>query len=416
MQGCVFGRWRAVLGVLLMAAVLAAPATAGAKSSKKKVSGHGGACADSDDEPDFPWQQFKAGDTCVEFTNTLTAVYQSVMRSSDSLPAPLSRGIASRNNPRITTFTYEPSLDTTTPTGVGDFKTTLNLSIKYSSDDSSLATTLSDGTAALAGATVGYTDSVMNFWDGDDFQSSATAPSRTVGVVRYEYEIYENSKLGLSLESGVPTSRASSTEFAPIHTEDPVLAARWLYETDPLTLDLAAMVHQLKYGGSSGTLIPALVNRSGSTSGWAVTAGATIAVPFIGDDDNVSMQATYAVNASPYLGTNADLSTIASVIPFRADTRGWSAVVSYHRVWSDQWESNVFVSRLVLDIGIPGASPAVRSTRLAANVKWSPVDYFSIGAELGYLDARIDLNGTAGISSGASGEQLTGYLFAELDF
>ena len=73
-------------------------------------------------------------------------------------------------------------------------------------------------------------------------------------------------------------------------------------------------------------------------------------MPFIGDDDAVSMQATYAVDASPYLGTSKDLSTLASVMPFKVDTRGWSAVISYHRAWSDEWESNVFVSRLALDI------------------------------------------------------------------
>jgi hypothetical protein len=403
-----------VFGVLLSAAVLATPALA-AHGSKKKSAGHG-ACTDSDDDkPDFPWQQFKVNGACVEFTNTLTAVYQDVMRSSGNLPAPISRGVASSNNPRVTTFTYKPSLDTTTPTAVGDFKTTLELSIKYSSDDSSVVTTLSDGTAALAGATVGYTDSVMNFWDGD-FQFSAAAPSRTVGVVRYEHAIFENSRLGLSLESGVPTSQTSSTEFAPIYTDDPVLAGRWLYETDPLTVSLAAMVHRLKYGGGGGTIIPALVKRSGSVDGWAATAGATIAVPFMGDDDNVSLQATYAVNASPYLGTNTDLSTLASVIPFKVDTRGWSVVASYHRAWSDEWESNAFVSWLALDISVPGASPAVRTMRLAANVKWSPVDYFSIGAELGYLDVRVEPNSTVGIVSDTSGEQLTGYLFAEFDF
>ena len=411
MRGCVFGRWRAVAGGLLIAAILAAPATA--KAAKKKASGEA-ACADSDDKPNFPWQQFKAGETCVEFTNTLTAVYQKLISSSGSPPAPSRRGTASTGTPDVTTFTYKPNLATTTPTAVGDFKTSVELSIQYSSDDMNVVTTLSEGTAALAGGTIGYTDSVMNFWDGDDFQFSATAPSRTVGVVRYEHEIFENSKLGLSLETGVPTSGTSSTEFAPIYTDDPVLAGRWLYETDPLTLDLAAMVHELKYGG--GTSLPRLVNRSGSVIGWAVTAGATVAVPFVGDDDNVSLQATYAVNASPYLGTNTDLSTLASVIPFEVDTRGWSAVASYHRAWSEQWATNVFASRLVLDISLPGASPAARATRLAGNVKWSPVDYFSIGAELGYAHVAIDLNGTAGILSGGSGELLTGYLFAEFDF
>ena len=412
MRWGVFGRWRAALGVLVIAAILAAPASAATKGAKKKASGDN-PCADNDDKPNFPWQRFKAGDTCVEFTNTLNAAYQNLMRSSGGLPTPPRRGSASTDNPRVTTFSYSPSLATTTPTAVGDLKTAFELSVEYTSDDSSVVTTLSEGTVALAGATVGYTDSVMNFWDGSGFQSTATAPSRTVGVVRYEHKIFENSKLALSLESGVATSKVSSTEFAPIYTDDPVLAGRWLYETDPLTLDLAAMVHELKYGGTS---LPRLVSSSGSVMGWAVTAGATVAVPFIGDDDNVSMQATYAVNASPYLGTSSDLSTLAGIIPFQVDTRGWSAVASYHRAWSDQWESNFFVSRLALDIDLPSATPTLRTTRLAANVKWSPVDYFSIGAELGYLHGAIDPNGTSGILTGGSGEQLTGYLFSEFDF
>ncbi len=89
------------------------------------------------------------------------------MSSSGSLPAPAQRGAASTGNPDVTTFTYSPSLATTTATALGEFKTTFELSIQYTSDNSSLVTTLSDGTAALAGATVGYTGSVMNFWDGD---------------------------------------------------------------------------------------------------------------------------------------------------------------------------------------------------------------------------------------------------------
>ena len=163
--------------------------------------------------------------------------------------------------------------------------------------------------------------------------------------------------------------------------------------------------------------LPRLVNRSGSVTGWAVTAGATVALPFISDDDNVSMQATYAVNASPYLGTNSDLSQLASVIPFKVDTRGWSAVASYHRAWSDEWESNVFVSYLALDISLPGANPTVRTTRLAANVKVVASGLFQHrrGSRLSRY-VKIEPNGTAGIVSGASGEQLTGYLFAEFDF
>jgi hypothetical protein len=65
---------------------------------------------------------------------------------------------------------------------------------------------------------------------------------------------------------------------------------------------------------------------------------------------------------------------------------------------------------------LPGSNPTVRTTRWGANVKWSPESYVTLGAELGYVDTRIEPNGVIGIISGSSGQQLTGYLFAELDF
>lgn len=411
MSHCVFGRGRFVLAALV-AAALGATAGAPAAAAKKKSDDHA-ACADSDDAPDFPWQQFRQGATCFEFTNSFTFLYQNVLRSSGDLTEP--EGVASSETPMVRSLTYKPSIEATTPTALGDLATSLDLSIERSSDNTLLAATLEEGTLALAGLTVGYTDSVMNFWDGD-FQATANVPSRTVGVVRYEHEIFENAKLGLSLETGVPTASPSEKLFAPIYPDDPVLAARWLYETDPLTLQVSGMVHRLDYGNDSGMPLPSLVRSSGSVGGWAAAAGATVSLPFIGDDDQASAQVTYAVNASPYLGTNEDLSTLASVVPFKVDTRGWSAVVSYHRAWSDEWESNVFVSRLALDITLPGATPTVRTARWGANVKWSPVGYMTLGAELGYVDTHIAPNGTVGILSDAGGRQLTGYLFAEFDF
>ena len=408
-------RWRRAVTALVVAAMLAAPATAMA-AGKAKSTGKGKTdCTDSDDAPDFPWQRFTDHTTCIEFTNTFTFLYQKLMQSSGNPPLPSRPGIASSNSPVVRTFTYEPTFNTTTPTALGDFATTLDITIKRSSDTTALSAQLSDATASLAGATVGYTDSVMNFWDGD-FQSTATVPARTVGVVRYEHEVFENAKLGISLETGLPTSGTSSKVFAPIYPDDPVLGGRFLYETDPLTVQVSAIVHELKYGGSSPNLLPRLVKQSGSVEGWAATAGATIAVPFIGDDDTVSMQATYAVDASPYLGTSNDLSTLASAVPFKVDTRGWSAVVSYHRAWSDEWESNVFVSRLALDIDAPGATPTVRTVRFAANLKWLPKSYISLGAEVGYADVELEPNGVIGLLSGSTGRQWTGYLFAEFDF
>lgn len=411
---CERGIWRRIALAALTAAVGVGNATAPAFAAPKAATHPSNACTDPDEKPRFPWQAFNVGNTCVEFTNSLSFVYQNLMQSSGSLAAPARAGTASAGTPVVKTLTFSPTIDTTTHTRFGDLKTSFGLSIERTSDDDAVRTTLSNATVALAGLTVGYDESVMNFWEGD-FQFSAAVPQRTVGILRYDHPVSENSKLGISLETGVPTSSPPPDEFAPLYTDDPVLAARWRYETDPLTVLLAGMMHELKFDGGNRRL-PRPAGAPDKVFGWAVTAGATVALPFLGDDDNVSVQATYAVNASPYLGTSSDLSTLASIVPFNVETQGWSAVASYHRAWSERWEANLFVSYLDLDISTPAANPAVQTTRLAGNLIFTPVKGIRFGGELGFIDARLELNGPFGLLNGASGRQLTGYLFADVEF
>lgn len=408
------GVWRgAAIGALvaLLAAGSAAPALAAAKKGGK--SSGPAACVDPDDPPNFPWQKVKSGDTCVEFTNSLSVVYQKLMQSSGSLPTPLRSSTASIGNPEVKTVTFESRMATTTPTRLGDLETVLGVQVQRSSGDTYIYTTLSEGTVALAGATAGYTSSVMNFWSGD-FQFSATSPQRTVAVARYEYEVIPNGKLGLSLETGVATRQTNSKLFAPVYSDDPVLAARFLYQTDPLSLHLAGMIHRAKV--ERDRQLPG-TSPSDEIRGWVVSAGTTFEVLPIGEDDEISTQVTYADNASAYLGTNSDLSTFASALPFSVETRGWSVVASYHRQWSEQWESNVFVSHLTLDISTPFGDPKLTSTRYAGNLIFKPYDYVKLGGELGFLDVRTDIpTGALAAVRGVTGRGLTGYLFASVDF
>ena len=53
---------------------------------------------------------------------------------------------------------------------------------------------------------------------------------------------------------------------------------------------------------------------------------------------------------------------------------------------------------------------------LLFKIELGGIDYFSIGAEVGYVDTKIEPNGSVGIVSGVGGDQLTGYLFSEFDF
>ncbi|MES1154830.1 MAG: hypothetical protein ABUL48_00220, partial [Pseudorhodoplanes sp.] len=97
-------------------------------------------------------------------------------------------------------------------------------------------------------------------------------------------------------------------------------------------------------------------------------------------------------------------------------TEGWSVIGSYHHVWSDHWESNVFASYLALDLSTARFQPTIRTRRYAANTIFKPVDAFKIGAEMGYVESEIDPGGPIGLLKGIKGQGVIGYLFATWSF
>lgn len=387
-------------------------------------------CETDEDDPKPAWKQFALAGACIEISGSANFIYQKVMdQTGGRIPALTSRrgaflrsfaqgsGSSAASEPSyLNTGNVSGRIDTTRKTAFGDLTTGFEVKYEKTSNDGGNGTlTLIEGIASLAGVSVGYTDSLMNFWDGD-FQFSATSPKRTVGVVHYDRKIADTWSFTLAAETGVPTAPSSGNTFMPIFWDDPVLAARLRTETDDLTLQVAGMLHQLKESVRSPVLLPF---RSGSEArvwGWAATLGLTQELPKMSDGSEFSLQATYAVNASPYLGTAVDLSTLASLAPAGAETRGWSVVASVHHVWSARWESNVMASHLSLDITLPLATPKIDSTRLAANLVWKPADGWKLGGEIGWLDIRLDPHGTVGLLRGTGGQALVGYLFATWEF
>ena len=249
----------------------------------------------------------------------------------------------------------------------------------------------------------------MNFWSGA-FSFQATAPSRTVGIVSLTHEFGEELSLTVAVESGPPTSRSAVDGIESVDFSNPVFSARWLYETDDLTLHLSGLVREAKF--QSARLLPFL-SMATSRTGWAASLGATIPVASLGEEDEFSMQATYAVDASSYLGTSQDLASLSNVLPVTGPTVGWSIVGSLHHAWSEQWKSNAFVSYLALDAELRMASPNIRTRRAGANLQFLPVENLTFTAELGYVEQDFDPNRTVGFLSGVGGRALIGYLTME---
>lgn len=377
--------------------------------------------SDDDDDDDTSraapaWKRFAFEGACFEISGSFDAVYQK-QRGSAGISSVLStrQGTVSGAN-EIKTATANFRIESTRQTAPGELKTAFELKYeKASSDASGGNATLTEGSATWAGIKAGYMDSQMNFWNGD-FQFSATAPKRTVGLAGYEFKLGEDWTFTLAYETGLPTTQTSKIKFVTVYPDDPVASARIYYEADDVSFQISGIVHELHIDGTSPRL--AFLNRATQYKefGWAATTGLTLPVRLGADGSEFSAQATYAVNASPYLGTNADLSSLASSIPVPVTTQGWSVVGSYHHVLSNHWESNVLASYLTLDISLPHASPSVRTRRYAANLIWKPVDDFKIGGEFGYVESEIETGGPLGLVKGVSGKAMAGYLFATLEF
>lgn len=356
--------------------------------------------SDDDDDDDKPvplWKRFAWEGACFDVSGQLSAVYQKQKNSGSRIPILTTRQGGLTNASELVTFDASIRVDTTRKTPIGDLKTGFEVQYeKTTVDGGNGIATLIEGIVTWAGFKGGYTDSQMNFWSGD-FQFSATAPQRTVGLAGYEFKLNDAWTFTLAYETGLPSSQAGASDFVTVYPKDPVASAKLYYEKDDAEFQLAGMVHELHIDGTHPRLAFLRHPQSSDAFGWATTAGLTLPVKWGEDGSAFSMQATYAVNASPYLGTVADLSTLASLVGVPVTTKGWSIVGSYHHVFSDHWEANAMASYLALDIAMDRQSPSIRTNRYAANLIYKPDDKLKLGAEVGYVKADIDSGGPIGL-------------------
>jgi hypothetical protein len=91
-------------------------------------------------------------------------------------------------------------------------------------------------------------------------------------------------------------------------------------------------------------------------------------------------------------------------------TIGWSAVGSFHHVWSEQFESNAFASFVTFKADLMLTKPEAYTFRSGINLFWKPVDKLKFGIEFGTIDVSFTPNGVRGIFDGVSGRSYVGYL------
>ncbi len=344
--------------------------------------------------------RFDLAGACARVTGSLDNTYQ------NDLAVNITDGTS--NNPTSTyTATAKANLDTSRKTSLGTLTTNTMLQWQKSTNDGTQNgnATVQSLYGSLAGVTVGYTNSLIDFWGGD-FQFLATTSSESVGLVSYEHAILDNVKLAVAAESGLPSASQSAKGIQGLDTTSPDATARLRYYHDSgATLHLSGLLRRADFPATHAS--PAY-----SKTGWATNIGVSAPFRMFGND-TFSVQFDYAVNAVQTLGTAADIRQAEQYAI--GPTRGWDIVASINHPWTATLESNAFVSYVAVDVDAPHAKPSARSTRLAANIYWRPIDHLRLGAEIGWVHAKINADGLEGLPFSKL-DGFVGFLSARLEF
>jgi hypothetical protein len=347
--------------------------------------------------------RYLLGGICFEISGSLQATTQ---RSKTPEPR------VGTSSTKQTTWNVNPDLriEAAKATPHGPLQFAFEMEWKYASDThADPEPTLDEATIAYLGVTLGYTDSLMNFWDSGDLQFSATAPSRSSYLMSYKKSWTDDLTSAVAVEAGPPTSRGETTWQLP--STNPYVTAQLNYDKDDWAFQVAAAYHQAELRQGR-----ALDSSTDTQAGWAATVGFTIPFAFVAEDDAFSTQFTYAVNSSIFLGTQQDVSFLTANFPTSGPTRGYSGVASYLHNWSDKWASTAFASYLELDVDLITTSTSAKVLRYGVNLTYEPNDDWTIGAELDYLDARIGDIIPVGQQSGQEFKGPTGYLWIKRSF
>ncbi|RDJ27547.1 hypothetical protein DWF00_11425 [Bosea caraganae] len=380
--------------------LFASPPAAAAPSAAKEESDDADDNSDDDSDDDDADDDSVHGyivpgtGTCLSISGSVNAGMQyDAYRVSRSAPPPPPNATSTQVS---ASFTITTSHDLASGLRIGSI---FSLSMR-NPPDSDQGMTIDEATVSIGPWTFGMADSRFSFWGGDDFNTSAQVPSRTVGLIGLDLPLTESWTASLSLEDPALGSTSSIPVQEGRRVPDGV--ARLVYASGPWTVHTALALRD----------IPGSPDRLGR----AGIIGATYEADILGKPSNISGQIVGGIDSAPYLGSNLDTRVVRQVLFGGDPTRGFSAVLSTHREWTDEIATNAYVSRYWLSVPLAGqAEGKIRIDRATANLVWTPVDGFKAGVETSVAWAQFSLGGRV-IPAGLAGRQITTQVFIERTF
>lgn len=374
------------------------PATGSASAPAAKESDDEEEEDDDDDEDEdddsVPGLILPGSATCLAISGTVTAGLQfdsfRIPRAGDAVPRP------AFSWPTTASLRIATSHDLASGLRVG---TAFEMSMSPATTGQPDTVTIDEATVSVGTMTFGLTTSYFSFWTGDEFAFSARLPDRNVGLIAWERDLTDRWNLALSLED--PTL-ATTSSVPVINGRVPDGVARLTYTEGDLTLHLAGALRDAP--GS-----PPKLGRAG-------IIGATYELTVLGRPGEITAQIAGATDAAAYIGSTLD-ATIARQILIPADSsRGFSAVLSARREWTDELASNFYVSRYQITVPFTDSSKGkLRIDRMTANLVWTPVEGLKAGIEGSIAQTRVAFERRT-IPATLGGRLLSAQLFIERTF
>lgn len=162
----------------------------------------------------------------------------------------------------------------------------------------------------------------------------------------------------------------------------------------------AGLLRQLKYQNPA-------TNIDSTATGWGLSASAKFKV---GAQDDIRLMLSGGEGIGRYLGLNFSNDAVLDASGELDAIGVLAGFAAYRHVWSPGWRSNLVWSaqKVDNDTAITGLTANRSAQSLHANLIWSPVTAFDVGAELMFADREIE--------SGDSGDMTRLILFAKYGF
>lgn len=181
----------------------------------------------------------------------------------------------------------------------------------------------------------------------------------------------------------------------------PDITARYTLTRPWGEASVAGIVRQLTYETTGLGAIDA------DATGWGLSAAARIKV---GGTDDLRLMVSGGEGIGRYIGLNFSNDAVLTASGDLEPIGVVAGFASYRHVWSPQWRSNLTYSaqRVDNDTSLTGALVNRSAHSIRANLIWTPLPAFDVGAELMYGERELE--------SGASGQLNRLQVFAKYGF